>query len=458
MLRSIQAVETAPFWQQVQWVADPISYMENAAQKYPDIFSSKIVSTWGKLIFVNDAQAIQEILTNDRKQFAAPGELNEILTPIVGNNSVITLSGDRHKKRRQLVMPAFHGSRMQHYGELIAKLTRQSFEPMLSQPSFAARDVMQNISLQVILQTVFGLYEGDRLQKLKSLISKLTEAFNSPLTSAMLFFPILQKNLGKWSPWGSFVAQREQIDQLIYAEIRDRRANLDPERTDILTMLLLSNDVDGNALSDIELRDELMALLFAGHETTSTAISWALYWIARSPEVKSKLLHELAQEEKNNQNQQDWMSIFKLPYLTAVCNETLRIHPVAMLTFPRIVTEPTIILDAQLEPNDIVMGCIYLLHHREDLYPESQKFKPERFLERQFSPYEFMPFGGGARRCVGEALAQFEMKIILATILRHYQLTLTDNQPVKPQRRGVTLAPKGGVKMQAIPASTPFAV
>jgi len=449
MLKSIPAVESAQFWQQVQWVADPIGYMEKAAQKYPDIFSSEIAQAWGKVFFVNEPQAIQEILTNDRKQFTAPGDLNTILSPIVGNNSVITLSGDRHKKRRQLVMPAFHGSRMQHYGELIAKSTRQSFEPMLARRSFAVRDVMQNISLQVILQTVFGLYEGDRLQKLGGLISNLTELFNSPLTSAMLFFPVLQKDLGKWSPWGNFVAQREQIDQLIYAEISDRRANLEPERSDILTMLLLSTNVDGNALSDMELRDELMALLFAGHETTATAVSWALYWIERSPEVKSKLLHELAAQAKSDQGDQDWMSIFKLPYLTAVCNETLRIHPVAMLTFPRVVAESTTILDVQLECNDIVMGCIYLLHQREDLYPEPKRFKPERFLERQFSPYEFMPFGGGVRRCVGEALAQFEMKIILATILRHYQLTLLDNQPVKPQRRGVTLAPKGGVKMQA---------
>ena len=449
MLKSIQPVETASFLQQVQWVADPISYMESAAKKYPDIFSSKIVSTWGKLIFVNEPQAIQEILTNDRKQFTAPGELNVILSPIVGNNSVIMLSGDRHKKRRQLVMPAFHGSRMQHYGDLIAKLTRQSFDPMRSQPSFAARDVMQNISLQVILQTVFGLYEGDRLQKLRSLISNLTELFNSPLTSAMLFFPLLQKDLGKWSPWGNFIAQREQIDQLIYAEIRDRRANIEPERTDILTMLLLSTDAEGNALSDLELRDELMTLLFAGHETTATAISWALYWIERSPEVKSKLLYELAQE--GNNEQQDWMSIFKLPYLTAVCNETLRIHPVAMLTFPRVVTEPSEILGSQLDPDDILMGCIYLLHQREDLYPEPKKFKPERFLERQFSPYEFMPFGGGARRCIGEALAQFEMKIIIATVLRHYQFSLADPKPVKPQRRGVTLAPAGGVRLTAKP-------
>jgi cytochrome P450 len=208
-------------------------------------------------------------------------------------------------------------------------------------------------------------------------------------------------------------------------------------------MLLSSSDEEGKGMTDGELRDELLALLFAGHETTATAMSWALYWIYSLPSVKEKLLQEL----RSVSDPTDWMSIFKLPYLTAVCNETLRIHPVGMLTFPRVVTESTELLGYKLEPNTILSGCIYLLHHREDLYPDAEQFKPERFLERQFSPYEFMPFGGGARRCVGEALAQFEMKIVLATILSRYELALCDRHPVKPQRRGVTLAPAGGIKM-----------
>jgi cytochrome P450 family 110 len=143
----------------------------------------------------------------------------------------------------------------------------------------------------------------------------------------------------------------------------------------------------------------------------------------------------------------DAMSIFRLPYLTAVCNETLRIHPVAMLTFPRVVQEPVEILGHSLEPDTVVVGCLYLVHQREDLYPEPKLFKPERFLERQFTPYEFIPFGGGARRCLGEALAMFEMKVVLATILSRYQMALADTQPETPRRRGVTLAPERGVKM-----------
>ena len=448
MLKSINQIDTIPLLQQIQWVTDPVGYMETAAQKYPDIFTSEVIGSGNSIVFVNEPQAIQQILTNDRKQFSAPGKLNELLKPILGNSSVIMLDGDRHKKRRQLVMPAFHGSRMQNYGQLIFDLTTKVFDSLLvnkpANQTFLAREAMQDISLQVILQSVFGLYDGDRCQQLKMLMTKMTQLFASPLTSALLFFPSLQKDMGVWSPWGNFIHQRKQIDKLIYLEIAERRANPDSSRTDILSMLLAASDEEGQSLSDAELRDELLALLLAGHETTATAMSWALYWIHRLPDVKQKLLKEL----ESISDRTDFMSMFRLPYLTAVCNEALRIHPVAMLTFPRVVEEPTELLGHKLELKTIVIGCIYLLHHREDLYPNSQQFNPDRFLERSFSPYEFMPFGGGVRRCVGEALAQFEMKIVLATILSRYSLELCDRAPVKPQRRGVTLAPTGGIKMR----------
>ena len=448
MLKSINQIDTIPLLQQIQWVTDPVGYMETAAQKYPDIFTSEVIGSGNSIVFVNEPQAIQQILTSDRKQFSAPGKLNELLKPILGNSSVIMLDGDRHKKRRQLVMPAFHGSRMQNYGQLIFDLTTKVFDSLLvnklANQTFLAREAMQDISLQMILQSVFGLYDGDRCQQLKMLMTKMTQLFASPLTSALLFFPSLQKDMGVWSPWGNFIHQRKQIDKLIYLEIAERRANPDSSRTDILSMLLAASDEEGQSLSDAELRDELLALLLAGHETTATAMSWALYWIHRLPDVKQKLLKEL----ESISDRTDFMSMFRLPYLTAVCNEALRIYPVAMLTFPRVVEEPTELLGHKLELKTIVIGCIYLLHHREDLYPNSQQFNPDRFLERSFSPYEFMPFGGGVRRCVGEALAQFEMKIVLATILSRYSLELCDRAPVKPQRRGVTLAPTGGIKMR----------
>ncbi len=184
-------------------------------------------------------------------------------------------------------------------------------------------------------------------------------------------------------------------------------------------------------------------MLFAGHETTATALAWAVYWVHKQPEVYKKLMAEFATLEPDA----DQTTIFRLPYLTAVCQETLRIYPVAMFTFPRATKQPIQLQGYHLEAGTMTYGCIYLTHQREDLYPEPKQFQPERFLERQFSSYEYLPFGGGKRRCIGMALAQFEMKLVLATLLSNFRLALAEQQPVKPQRRGVTLAPAGGVKM-----------
>lgn len=436
-------LKTPSILQKLHWIADPVGYMESAARQYPDMFTARVIGFGNTLKFVANPQAIQQILTNDRKQFSAPGELNKILKPLLGDYSVILLEGDRHRRRRQLIMPPFHGARMRNYGELVSNLTQNVFSQLQPGETFLARAVMQQISLQVILEAVFGLYQGERCQQLKQLMAKMSEIFRSPLTSAFLFFPGLQRDLGAWSPWGNFVRQRQQVDELLFAEIRERREQPDPDRTDILSLLLSARDEDGKPMTDQELRDELIGLLLAGNETTALAMSWALYWTHYLPEVREKLRQEL----ETLGDSPDPMTIFRLPYLTAVCNETLRIHPVAMLTFPRVVEETVELLGHKLEPGTALVGCMYLVHQREDLYPEPKQFKPERFLERQFSPYEFIPFGAGARRCIGEALALFEIKLVLATILSRYELVLAEHKPVRPQRRGVTLAPAGGVKM-----------
>jgi cytochrome P450 family 110 len=440
-----------PAWrQQIKWVGDPTGYMETAASVSPDIFKAEVVGFGGGLVFVNHPQAIQDILTRDTAIgsrtpiYSAPGDLNRILSPIVGNASVMMLDGDRHRRRRQLVMPPFHGDRMRSYGQLIQDLTIAAFDAIpLNQP-FEARSITQDISLNIILKAVFGLSDGDRFSNLKQLMSKIADLFQSPLSSAVLFYPLFQQDLGPWSPWGKLRRDRQKLDDLIYREIAERRSEQGGDRIDILSLLMAAKDEMDQPLTDQELRDELMALLFAGHETTATAMAWALYWTHHHPEVREKLLQELATLGENPEP----IDIFKLPYLTAVCNETLRIYPVAMLTFPRQVETATTLLGCALEPGQIVVGCIYLVHHREDLYPNSYEFKPERFLDRQFSPYEFMPFGGGARRCVGEALAMYELKLVLAKVLSRYQFELVDSTPEPARRRGVTLAPGNGVKLR----------
>lgn len=436
-------LKTPSFLQKLQWVADPVGYMEAAVQQYPDLFTAEIVGLGDTLVFVNHPQAIQEILTNDRRKFVAVGEENKILQPLIGDYSVIMLTGNTHKRRRQILMPPFHGERLQAYGDLICNLTEKVFNQLPQNKPFLARNTMQDISLQVMLEAVFGLYEGERYQQLKHLLASITEKFNSPLTAGLLYFPFLQKDLGALSPWGKFVRQRQQIDQLLYAEIAERQAHPDSNRIDILSLLMEALDEEGNSMTVQELRSEMMTLLLAGHETTASAMAWGLYWIHHLPQVREKLLQEL----DTLGDSPNPISIARLPYLNAVCNETLRISPVAMLTFARKAQETVELLGHRLEPGTLVVGCIYLLHQREDLYPDHKQFKPERFLKHQFSPYEFMPFGAGARSCIGNALAPFEMKLVLAKILSRYQLALVDHRPEKPQRRGITLAPTGGVKM-----------
>lgn len=431
----------SPRWlQKIQWITNPLAYMEDAEQRYGDIFNAPIIGNYPYLLVVSHPQALQQIFSNPH-QFIAPS--NPLLHPIVGDYSVFVLEGDRHRRERKLLMPPFHGEQMLSNGQLICELTEKVMQALRPGQTFIARSVMQEISLEVILTVVFGMHEGERFHQLKACIISMMNGFKSPLTSGSLFFPALQKDLGAWSPWGSFLRKQRQINQLLVAEIQERRQQHDSSRSDILTLLLEARDEDGEPMTDEQLRDELMTLLLAGYETTATAIAWALYWVHRLPNVHSKLLQELDSLGEALSP----MELVRLPYLTAVCNEALRIYPVAILTVPRAVKEPVELMGYQLQPGTRLYGCIYLTHHRQDLYPEPEQFKPERFLQRQFSPYEFLPFGGGIRRCIGEALALFEMKLVLATIVSRYQLSLTRQEPERPQRRGVTFAPKTGVEM-----------
>lgn len=441
--KPLESPKYPPFLQKLKWILNPIGYMESAAKKLPDLFFAQIIGFGDNLVFVSDPQAIQKIFTNDRKTFTAPGNLNKTLMPLVGSNSIFLLEGDRHQRERKLLMPPFHGERMEVYGDIISKLTEKVINELPLSKPFLARSAIQEISLEVILQIVFGLYKGERCQKLKHLLSDISKIFSSPLTSALLYSPFLQKDLGSWSPWGNFLRKQKQIDELLYEEICERREERIKDRNDILSLLMSARDEDGNTMTNKELRDELITLLFAGNDTTATAMAWSLYWIHHLPDIKQKLIEEL----DNLGNDRDPMKIFRLPYLTAVCNETLRIYPVALITFPRVVQKPVKLIGYELKPGKAVVGCIYITHHRDELYPEPKKFKPERFLERKFSPYEFMPFGAGARRCIGYALAMFEMKLVLAHILSNYELKLVRRTPEKPERRGVTIAPGNGVKM-----------
>ncbi|AKG24605.1 cytochrome P450 [Calothrix sp. 336/3] len=420
----------------------PIYYLETTRKSLGDIFIAEFASFPDQVI-ISDPEAIQKIFTADAKLFLS-GSGNEVIQPLVGTNSLILLDGDRHIQQRKLLMPPFHGERMRAYGQLFRQITQQVMDKLTPGETFIAREKMQEISLQVILRTVFGLQEGERYQQIQTLLTEMLDSFESPISAVFLLLKSLQIDLGSLSPWGKFIRKRAILDKLLYQEIKERRQQNQSLGEDILSLLLSVQDENGQFMSDTELRDELMTMLFAGHETTATAIAWALYWLHYLPEVKEKLLNELHSVDLENI---DPMELAKLPYLNAVCSETLRIYPVVFFAFPRILQAPMQLLDYQFPQGTMFSICIYLTHHRSDIYPEPEKFLPERFLEKQFSPYEFLPFGGGNRRCLGMAFASLEMKIVLATILSRYKLTLQESQPLKPVRRGLTFTPAGGVHL-----------
>ncbi|MCC0176385.1 cytochrome P450 [Waterburya agarophytonicola K14] len=262
----------------------------------------------------------------------------------------------------------------------------------------------------------------------------------------LIFFTWLQKDWGKYSPWGRFLLIKQEIRTLIYEEIEDRReaiANNQSEYRDILSLLLMAKDETGEGMSDEELHDELITLLFAGHETTASALTWLFYWIHYLPEVNRQVHQELDSLEENLDN----MAIANLPYLDATIKETLRIYPIAAGTFARVLTQPMSIRNHQFDTDTWFMISIYNLHHQEDIYLNADRFMPERFLTKNYSNYEYMPFGGGNRRCIGSALALLEMKLVTATILSRFDLALVSKRPMLPVRRGLTLAAPASFKM-----------
>jgi len=433
--------KTPSFFQTLQWIVRPLETLDYRAKKYGDtfrIFGNQLPPT----LYFSSPQALQAILN------AAPEQIDcvngtKLLKPLVGENSLLVLTGERHQRQRQLLMPPFHGERMRTYGQVICNITEQVMNQWTLGKPFAVRSAMQDITLRVILRAVFGLHEGQRFEQLHQLLGSILNSFNSPFSSILLFNPFLQRDFGPWSSWGRFLRLRHSVDQLLYAQISERREQANREHEDILALLLSARDEAGQPMTDEELRDELLTLLFAGYENTASALAWALYSINYLSEVKDKLLSELDALELES----ELSANARLPYLTAVCKETLRLYPVNLSGFPRLVKKPMKLMGYELEPGTVLIPSIYLAHQREDIYPNPKQFRPERFLERQFSPYEYLPFGGGNRRCIGMAFAQFEMKLVLATIMSKLQLALVNQRPIKPVRRGLAIAPPNHLRL-----------
>lgn len=427
-------------------VAQPIEFLERCAQRYGDAFTTRVLG-WQSppVVFLSDPAAIAQIFTAPAGQFEL-GKVTHVFRPLTGDRSLMMLDGERHQQQRQLLMPPLHGDRMRAYGHLICDLTRQVIAHWTLHRPFAIQSSTLEISLQVILRVVFGMTPGSRYQELKQLLHALLESVTSPLYSSQFFFPLLQQNLGAWSPWGAFLQQQKQIDALVYAEIQARRLHVDPSRDDVLTLLLAARDEAGQSMTDEELRDQLMTLLLLGHETTASALSWAFYWVHKERSVLEKLRQEL--DPLGTEPDPD--RLVQLPYLTAVCKESLRIYPIALIAQPRKVKRALEIGSYFFDPGSILIPCIYLAHHRTQTYAQPEQFEPERFLKQKFSPSEFLPFGGGSRSCIGAAFSLYEMKLVLATVLACYDLSAIEQGTVKPERRGITFVPSKHFRLSAI--------
>lgn len=267
----------APRWlQKIQYTWRTLAYMDAAAQRYGDIFNAPVIGHHPVVLFISNPQALQRVFTNDTKQFITPP--NQLMQPLVGDYSVFLLEGFRHRRERKLLMPPFHGERMETYGRLICELVDKAMSSLSIGTPFSARSLAQEISLEVILKVVFGIEREDRFNHLKSLLVNLTDSLQSPFIGGLLFFPSLQKDWGSRSPWGYFRHLQRQISELVYAEIRHRRNQIHTG-SDILMLLIWARDETGQPMTDAQLHDELITLLIAGQETTASAIAWALYAI-----------------------------------------------------------------------------------------------------------------------------------------------------------------------------------
>ncbi|MBW4641689.1 MAG: cytochrome P450 [Goleter apudmare HA4340-LM2] len=437
-------LRTPALLQTLQLIANPTKFLETCAAKYGDTFTLRVLGLNSPpIVFFSHPQAISDCFAISEKELDFQ-KATHVFKPLFGENSIVFQKARSHNRQRQLLLPPMHGASLQNYGEVICQITKSVTKNWQVGTKFFMQQVMPDITLQIILQVVFGMNPRDeRYQQLKVLLSSLLDDVTKPWYSSLFFFPSLQQDLGAWSPWGSYQIRQQKIDQLIYAEIHERHKINDNTHTDILNLLMLARDDNDQAMTDTELRDQLVSLLLLGYETTAAVLSWAFYLIHSHPKVKSRLMQEL--DTLGNSTNPE--AITQLSYLTSICQETLRIYPIALICTPRMVKNKLEIAGNKFTSGTVLVPCIYLAHHRAETYPEPDKFQPERFSIQKFSPYEYLPFGGGYRGCIGAAFAMYEMKLVIATILSKFQLELVEHHSVKPVRRGITIIPHGGVQM-----------
>ena len=416
--------------------------MRSCAKAYGDAFTIRLMGA-PPFVFFSHPAAVKEIFTGDPEILRA-GRGNDVLRPLLGSNSVALLDGARHRRERKLLMPPFHGERMRLYGGIMREIADRSIDDWPVERVFPIHRYMQQITLDIILRTVFGVVEGEMLSRLRALLVEFLELAGKSLP--LLMIPWLQVSLGPLTAWRRFCVIRGEIDRLLYAEIARCKREALEERNDIMAMLAAARDEDGQPMADEEIRDEMITMLVAGHESVATSLSWVVYRLLQNPDVLAKAQAEVASVTGNGSggNELTAEQIAELSYLDAVIKETARLNPVLPIVI-RYLHAPTRIGGCDLPAGCLVSPCIYLTHRRSDVWPEPEIFQPERFVDARVDPYAFFPFGGGLRHCVGSVFASYEMKIVLARMLLRVVLRPDPSHTVRVVRRSVTLAPSGGM-------------
>jgi cytochrome P450 len=430
----LEGLPPGPDWSLLRsvrtWWRRPLQTLEECQARYGDMFSYRLPYE-GRWVFVSDPDAIKQVFTGDPRLLHA-GEANIVLLPVLGEHSVLLLDEPAHMKERKLMLPPFHGKRMKAYGDVMARVAAEEIDSWPADRPVRMRPRMQAMTLEIILRAVFGVDEGERLNSLRDQLRRTLNMLSHPRRA--IFMVLLgPTRLRRFPP---FRRQMERIDRLLYEEISARRGAADlAERDDILSLLLQARHEDGRQMSDGELRDELMTLLVAGHETTATGLSWAVELLSHHPEEVSRLEESVAAGEDQ--------------YLDAVIKETLRLRPVIALVLRKLV-EPMEIGGRLLPAGVSVAPSIYLVHRNPEIYPEPERFRPERFIEQPAGTYTWIPFGGGVRRCLGAAFAEFEMSVVLRELVARRRLEPV-GEPEHSVRSTITNVPNRGAEVLAVP-------
>jgi cytochrome P450 len=421
-----------PLMQGIGLWTRPLAFLERCRARYGKRFTVRFPLA-PPFVIISEPEQVKEIYTAPA-DVLHPGEGARVLEPLVGSSSVILLDGAAHMEQRKLMLPAFHGERIERLTGLVEEVAEREIAGWEGTVELLPR--LQSLTLEIILRAVFGLEPGPRLDIVRDRLTTLLAYGDNPITLLPEPSPRMLRFLNRVGPLRGFVTVREETDRLLFELIEERRRG-SADRDDVLSMLLGARHEDGSGMTAQELRDELMTLLVAGHETTASTLAWAFERLGREPRVLAALTDEVRDGGGES-------------YLTATIQETLRRRPVLPNTAPRLVKQPIEVGGWSYPTGACLVANAYLLHHDSDLYPDPYAFRPQRFLDEPPGTYTWIPFGGGRRRCLGASFAMLEMQVVIATVLRAFELRASESPQERPRRRNITVRPERGSRAELV--------